>query len=184
MRAARLAPSCLPHSLAHPKIPCLYCSGDGKMSRDEMFNVLTSVAKQTTGQAEATVSDDLLESVMKYAANQSDGEVHPEHLLMAIKRYKCMLAENEQLAELFKKHDADASGSMDKGELLGLLREVAPPPHKYADEADAEFILEKCNTNDNDTIEWEELKPAIATWMELAKEVPKPEQKSSACVLL
>ena len=68
--------------------------------------------------------------------------------------------------------------------VLTLLQEAAPPPHKHADESDAEFILERCDTNHSGTITWAELQPAIATWMEIATETPPEKAGSSACVLL
>jgi len=161
-------------------------SGTGTMSREEMREVLTAFKRDATHDPNAVVREDLLDQVMNYADVSKDGEIEPQHLLAAIKKYKSLMSETDHLLKLFQKHDSDHSGDLDKAQLLSLLQEAAPPPHRHADESDAEFILERCDVNHTGTITWGELQPAIATWMEIATETP-PEKEgggSSACVLL
>lgn len=157
------------------------------MSKEEMREVLTAVKRDALKDPTATVKEEILEEVMQYADVSKDGQIERDHLLAAIKKYKCMMSENEHLKALFAKHDVDNSGDLNKEQLLTLLQEIAPPPHKHADASDAEFILERCDVNNSGTITWTELQPAIATWMEVAAET-EPEKDegggSSMCVLL
>ena len=157
------------------------------MSRDEMHEVLTAVKRDELKDQTAVVDEKLLDEVMKYADVSGDGQIEPRHLLAAIKKYKSLMSDNEHLKVLFEKHDKDKSGDLDKEQLLSLLMDVAPAPHKHASEADADYILTKCDVNNSGSITWMELSPAIATWMEISKDVaPETEDsgKSSACVLL
>lgn len=156
------------------------------MSRDEMREVLTAVKRDVTKDPAALVNDEILEEVMKYADVSGDGQIERQHLLAAIKKYKSRMLESEHMAALFAKHDADKSGDLDRAQLLTLLQEIAPPPHKHADESDADFVLERCDQNHSGSITFAELPAAVATWMDVAKDV-KPETDSggsSACVLL
>ena len=155
------------------------------MSRDEMREVLTAVKRDALKDPSAMVREHILEEVMKYADVSKDGQIERQHLLAAIKKYKCMMTETEHLRRLFEKHDINHSGDLNKEQLLTLLQEAAPPPHKHADESDAEFILERCDANHSGTITWLELKPAIATWIDVAAETePEKGGGSSMCVLL
>ena len=69
-----------------------------------------------------------------------------------------------------------------------MLQEIAPPPHKKAVEGDAKFVMGRCDSDMSGSISVDELRPAITTWMELAKELPpQPEEKAAAsgfCVIL
>lgn len=161
-------------------------SQTGTMSRDEMREVLTAVKRDVTKDPAALVNDEILEEVMKYADVSGDGQIERQHLLAAIKKYKSRMLESEHMAALFAKHDADKSGDLDRAQLLTLLQEIAPPPHKHADESDADFVLERCDQNHSGSITFAELPAAVATWMDVAKDV-KPETDSGgslACVLL
>jgi len=84
--------------------------------------------------------------------------------------------------------DADGSGTLTEAELLPMLKEIAPLPYKTATAGDASFVLSKCDDDKSGTITFDELRPAITTWMELAKEVPPEPEKtqgsSGICALL
>ena len=116
----------------------------------------------------------------------TDGEIHGDSILKAIKKYKALLKETTQQAELFAKYDVNHSGVLEPEELMKLLNDVYAP--QIATMGDVEYVLSICDKNQNDSIDPEELAPAIATWLELAKEVP-PEQETSAsssslCIVL
>lgn len=173
-------------------------SKTGKMSREEMRALLTAVKRDALKEpggsgnrsskeeisASVAVSEELLDEVFLYADVSQDGQIEKQHLLAAIKKYKCLLLEREGLKELFAKHDRDKSGDLDESQLLTLLQEIAPAPHKHADEGDAQFIMARCDVTRSGTITWAELKPAIATWMEVSADVKPEKEGSSSCVLL
>ena len=152
-----------------------------------MRDVLAAVKRDTMNDPAAVVKEEILDEVMKYADVSGDGQIERQHLLAAIKKYKSRMMEHEHMAALFAKHDADKSGDLNREQLLALLQEIAPPPHKHADEADVDFVLERCDVSNSGTITQAELPAAVATWMEVSKDVtPEPAggEKSSACVLL
>ena len=176
LRFARLLPS--------PPFVSLF-SGTGTMSRDEMREVLTAVKRDTLGDQSAVVREEILDEVMKYADVSGDGQIERQHLLAAIKKYKSRMMETAHMDALFAKHDVSNSGDLNKTELLALLREIAPPPHKHADESDADFVLERCDESHSGTITAAELPAAVATWMEVSADIkPESDGGSSACVLL
>ena len=74
--------------------------------------------------------------------------------------------------------------SVDRNRAPQLLSEIAPPPHKHADESDVDFLLTQCDKNASGTITHAELPAAVATWMEVSADVKPENEGSSACVLL
>ena len=155
------------------------------MSKDEMRDVLTAVKRDTLGDPQAVVKESILDEVMAYADVSKDGQIERQHLLAAIKKFKSHMMESENMNALFTKHDVSKTGDLNKEELLALLQEIAPPPHKHADESDAEFVLSRCDVNHSGTITSAELPAAVATWMEVSADVkPETDGGSSACVLL
>ena len=88
----------------------------------------------------------------------------------------------------FPADDADGNGTLTEAELLPMLQEIAPPPYKKATAGDASFVVSRCDADGSGAISFDELRPAITTWMELAKEVPPEPEKtqgsSGICALL
>ena len=156
---------------------------DGTLSMDEMRKLLTDVKRKVTGDAEAVVSEDLLKQVVDHSKS-SDGAVHGANLLKAIKKYKSLLRETTELRELFVRHDVNESGKLESEQLLALLNEVYAP--EVATEADVEFIFAQCDKNQNGGIDPDELAPAIASWLDIAKDLPPDDGKggSSMCTVL
>ena len=99
-------------------------------------------------------------------------------------RLRRNIKNEEKLAELFKKYDEDGTNQLPPEQLLPLLREVAPPPFKHADEADAAFVVARADADGSGAIEITELKFAVATWREVAQVVAPANEGSSTCVLL
>ena len=116
----------------------------------------------------------------------ADGQIHADSILKAIKKYKALLKENTQQMELFEKYDVNHSGVLEPEQLMKLLNDVYAP--QVATMGDVEYVLSICDTNQNGAIDPEELAPAIATWLDLAKEIPPEEESSknssSLCILL
>ena len=92
------------------------------MSRDEMRECLTAVKRDALKDPRAVVREEILEEVMQYADVSKDGQIERRHLLAAIKKYKCMMNENEHLKGLFEKHDRDHSGDLNKEQVFRKLR--------------------------------------------------------------
>jgi hypothetical protein len=69
-----------------------------------------------------------------------------------------------------------------------MLQEIAPAPYKKATPGDASFVISRCDADNSGSISFDELRPAITTWMELAKEIPPEPEKtqgsSGMCALL
>jgi hypothetical protein len=77
---------------------------------------------------------------------------------------------------------ADGSGSIEPGELLGLLQALSPEAQACPD--DASFVRGKCDVNGDGVISRDELLPMIGSWLALAQEKiadlqnePRPESK-------
>lgn len=160
----------------------------GDIDRDELGKLMTAVKREATQDAEtAPVEDNILDLIMKKYADAS-GRIKHDRILNAIKAFKSYLAQELTYKDLFAKYDADGSGTLTEAELLPMLKEIAPPPYKTATAGDASFVLSKCDDDKSGTITFDELRPAITTWMELAKEVPPEPEKtqgsSGICALL
>ena len=155
----------------------------GTLSRDEVKAMLTEVKREVTGDAASIVVDALLDKVLK--ATPDPNVLTRTEVLPAIKKYKAFLKHETGLNQLFERYDTDHDGQLSEDQLLGLLREIAPPPHKHADDADAAFVLSRCDADGSGGISRTELEPAMATWLEVAPTVvPLKDNGSAACSLL
>ena len=120
-----------------------------------------------------------------------------DELYQAMKRTISFVKSQARLHDLFNSVDADANGYLNKAELGALLQKGAPPKYNVG-EADVEFVLQKCDIDGDQHISLVELGPAVAVWMEIAKDLktlPAADaeggtgsdgsaKKSSMCVLL
>ena len=160
----------------------------GSFDREECRALLTAVVREAMGDPTAEVRDELLDKTMSYADKSGDGQIEREHVMLAVKRYKALIKHDAELHTLFDAHDKDKSGALGRDEVLSLLTDVASTmEHKHVDEADVDFVLERCDDDKSGSVSFDELGPAIATWKECAKDTPpEPEAaaKSSACVVL
>ena len=127
--------------------------GSGSMSREEVELMLNDIKREATGDANAVVAPDILSQVISRYAGENQ-TIDREEVLKTVRKYKKYLAkevaDDDELAALFVRHDADKSGALGVDELLKLLRDVAPGPHKHAEEADAEFVLRRCDADGSD----------------------------------
>jgi Ca2+-binding EF-hand superfamily protein len=159
-------------------------SGTGKLSKEELTALLTDMKREHTADPAAEVPADKADALFAKFDTSQDGQIDKSELLPAVRKFKNHLKHEAYLAEILSRHDADKSGALAPAELLTLLNEVAQDtPHKKASDADVEFVMERCDTNSNGVIDFEELGPAIATWKEAVGKLP-PETTSSACTLL
>jgi len=157
----------------------------GKFNRVEVKALLTEVKRNALNDPAAEVREELLEKICTWYDKSKDGNIERSELLPAVKKYKALLKHDEKLHALFEKHDKSKDSVLHRGELLELLKEVAQDmPHKYADEADLDFVITRVDAEGDGNITFDELGPAIATWKEVARSTPPDEPKSSACTLL
>ena len=79
-----------------------------------------------------------------------------------------------KLLDVFRRHDRDGNGMLDKTEMLTLLNEVAPP----AEEDDVDFVFEELRKagkvrDGDDKISFEAMGPACALWIDCAKDLDR-----------
>lgn len=129
------------------------------------------------------VSPEMIDKIFQKYDTDKSGEIDKGEIPLVLKKYRAYLQKEKDYLELFIKHDKSQDGKLQLEELMPLLAEIAPPPYKHADEADAEFVLAKADTDGSGAIEMNELRLAIALWLEIAPSVP-PAKGSSACVIL
>ena len=154
-----------------------------------MRNLLTEVQQKELKNPDAVVTDETLDAVMSAMDKDGDGEVLREHVLPAIKKYKSMLNESQELSEMFKRHDKDADGNLDQAQVLSMLQEVGRVEKLtfVPDEEDASWVLNNCDKNQSGGITLGELKPAISSWLSFEKDPSNARQRdssSSMCTLL
>jgi len=129
------------------------------------------------------VTSDMIDKIFSKYDTDKSGEIDKTEVPLVLRKYHAYLKKEKDYHDLFLKHDKSQDGKLQLEELMPLLSEIAPPPHKHADEADAQFVLEKADADGSGTIEMDELRLAIALWLEIAP-VVSPEKGSSACVIL
>ena len=163
-------------------------SKTGTMNKDEMRNLLTEVKRQILGD-QAVLREENLDAVMAKMDKNGDGEVLREHVLPAIKKYKALLAQSEELSEMFRRHDKDVSGGLDEAQVLTMLQEVGRLEKLsfIPDEEDAAWVIKNCDKNQSGSIMLDELKPAISSWLRYERDPQNARQRdasSSMCSLL
>ena len=86
------------------------------------------------------------------------------------------MKEKSAIDAIFAKFDTNASGVLERDQLIALLKCYCP--HPEPNEADVDFVLEKADVSGTGTMRPEEVLPAIAVWKELAEK-----KESSVCVI-
>ena len=77
------------------------------------------------------------------------------------------MKEKSAIDAIFAKFDTNASGVLERDQLIALLKCYCP--HPEPNEADVDFVLEKADVSGTGTMRPEEVLPAIAAWKELAE---------------
>ena len=154
------------------------------MDREEMRTVLDAAIKQASPESQVAIPEALLDDIMKYGDVHEAGTVRREHVLASVKKYKSLVKTHKMVRDLLSRHDSDKDGSISPQELLPLLKEVAPPPHKHADMADVEFVMESADKDKSGTLEMHELEAAVGMWLEMVPLVAPEPKASSACSIL
>ena len=153
-------------------------SKTGAFEREEMRQLLTATKRQITGDSAAEVKEELLDKVMaRYGTTEvgrADPGVTSEHALMAVKRYKYWMKEDQQLQEVFASADTDGTGVLTPDQLKVFLRRVANEKEMFevkVTQCDVDFVMERCDLTGEGSINQEEAGPAVALWLEI---VPEP----------
>ena len=114
----------------------------GNIDREEGAKLLTQIKRDMVNDKAAPAVDDAtLDVIFSKYADPNTGNIERERILNVVKAYKAFVSDELHYKDLFAKYDKDASATLTKEELLPLLREVAPPPYKQAEEGDVEFVL-------------------------------------------
>lgn len=113
-----------------------------------------------------------VESVSLRLRGDKDGVVSARHVGPTVQRYAAYVRQKKALDELFTKHDADGSGTLECSELLGIMMEYAVKGgvHVAVDEDDVNHVLEACDKDGDQTVSRIELLPALATWRDIVSE--------------
>ena len=161
---------------------------DKNKSRNLNRAEIKALLEAKCGVEGASVPPEVLDWVMDEDAIEREGDGEPavprERVLSALKKYTSFLSQKQYVRDLFVRHDLDKTGKLDGQELVKLLREVAPPPHKHADLGDALYVISKCDKDGDGRISHSELAVAISTWIDVSRDTEPPKKKSSFCALL
>lgn len=153
-----------------------------------MRQLLSEVQQKELNDPSAVLAEEALDKVMCTMDKDGDGEVLREHVLPAIKKYKSMLNESQELTEMFKRHDKDADGNLNHSQVLSMLQEVGRVEKLsfVPDDEDASWVISNCDKDQSGGITLGELKPAISAWLKFEKDPSNARQRASSnvCVLL
>jgi len=108
-----------------------------------------------------------IESFSMRIAGNKNGAVSWHELRPTVARYHDYCKDQQYLDAVFRRFDVDASGTLDEAELPALLRAVAPSGCPVED-ADVQYVFEKCDANGDGLISREEVLPMLASWTRLA----------------
>mmetsp|Transcript_6052 Transcript_6052/g.7834 ORF Transcript_6052/g.7834 Transcript_6052/m.7834 type:complete len:201 (+) Transcript_6052:53-655(+) len=114
--------------------------------------------------------------VFRRADYRKTGDLDSQEIIIAVSKWKAMLDEREFIDGLFAKFDVDKSGVVDKVELKALLTDMNDNEPPTEDEIDD--IIFRVDTDNNGTINRDELQPAIETWF-IDRELLKQEEKEN-----
>jgi len=131
------------------------------------------------------VPESVMTSIM--ALGDNPDTVPREKVILAVKKFKAEVKYAKELQETFDKFDTDKSGSLDVSQLKACLEEAAHRAgylYMKADDADVAHVLATADKSNTNTILIEELKPALATWLEVAEERKAEAAKSGCCSVL
>merc|ERR1712096_16341 len=133
----------------------------GSLNHEEVKTMLTEVGNGTEP------TDQEMVFIMKMADTKPpEGKLGKTEFVDAINSWCCYQKEfcNEQSlgAVIFKKHDTDQSGHLDRAQLAALLKEMNGGID--VEEADVDFVLGKADVLCTGTITKIELSQAVACW--------------------
>lgn len=180
-------------------------NNDGELNRDELRVLLTDLHPDNP--PDEKMLDHLIErataieSSSLTLAGRVDGTVGRASAMKTVERYDSYVRQKTKLDEIFGKHDVDQSGLLEKEEVLAMMNEIIKKTpslsHITADETDVDWVIERCDSDDDKKVSREELMSALSLWKELAQKKDAEEDalaaeqskkaaqaKSSACVLL
>lgn len=164
----------------------------GFFEKEELRALLTNMAKEELGldAGAVPIKDKLIDRMIKnYGEEGPAGEgISREKAMTAIKRYRAWLIHEEMIERLFKQADADQGNTLSASELktfMGLVIKQPEFPELHqlkVTDADIGFIFERCDAQKDGVIDIEEAGPAVATWVQVARQ--KPKTTTAACVVL
>jgi Ca2+-binding EF-hand superfamily protein len=107
--------------------------------------------------------------IMKAADADNSGAIDENELMYAVSAWKnwshSATRLSEKVKELLVKYDTDMSGSLDKAQLMEMLK--ALNEDQPVDEADADRIMKGADKRGNGKIDMEEVYPALALWYQI-----------------
>ena len=166
----------------------------GFFEKEELRALVTSMAKEELGLAAdagaGPINDKLIDRMIKNYGEEGPAGVGitREKARTAIKRYRAWLIHEEMIDRLFKQADADKGNTLSASELktfMGLVIKQPEFPELHqlkVTDADVGFIFERCDAQKDGVIDIEEAGPAVATWVQVARQ--KPKTTTAACVVL
>lgn len=158
-------------------------SKDGKLDIAEARSLFTQLNYEHRKEGFAVKESRLKQLMERYAGDDEVLEADEVH--RAVKKYKALLKSDDIMEELFKRHDTNKDGKLQRHELTALLKEQAKEINVTCSDDDVEFVLSRCNADAAGELQLDDLEYAICVWKERAKELAAaPPEPSSACVLL
>ena len=146
-------------------------NGDGMLQRSELRALLTWLHPSRPP------SEDNLDFLIVKATEvrtsslnlpgRKDGAVAWHDAREAVLTYGDMVKDQAYIDSIFKRYDRDDSGTLEEGELLSLLKAVAPDGCEV-DETDVAYVLEQTDKNGDGVIDRDELIPMLAKWTQIA----------------
>ena len=161
----------------------LECDEDktGFLTDTELSNFLSSCnAIMDEGEMKEHELEHAVKFVLKAADGDNDGGIAFEELVPAFQAFNNWTMQKDSMRsmvmELMGKHDDDASGTLDRAELLVLVTELNFG--KQIKEAVFEKIWSSADNDGNGTVDLDELAPALSKWDQGDFEVKKKSKYS------
>ena len=111
-----------------------------------------------------------------------NGEVQANKISIVILKYRNYMKKKDRYDSLFKKFDTNASGKLDKSQLLAMLQEVARG-RVSVDEEDVARVMEAADQDKSGDIDANEMKVAVAEWDQTIQQKIEKRQSSMCNVL-
>ena len=125
--------------------------------------------------------DESLEFIM-HRLQDENGEVQANKISIVILKYRNYMKKKDRYDSLFKKFDTNASGKLDKSQLLAMLQEVARG-RVSVDEEDVARVMEAADQDKSGDIDANEMKVAVAEWDQTIQQKIEKRQSSMCNVL-
>lgn len=168
----------------------------GFFEKEELRALVTSMAKEELGldagadAGAGPIKDKLIDRMINNYGEEGPAGVGitREKARTAIKRYRAWLIHEDMIDRLFKQADADKGNTLSASELktfMGLVIKQPEFPELHqlkVTDADVGFIFERCDAQKDGVIDIEEAGPAVATWVQVARQ--KPKTTTAACAVL